>query len=154
MIFRDERKATKYVVRHPGRWVEIPRLKTYRNADSDHDGAAVWTDGTYERGEYETVTRRRDAPEEATICFEHEFPNICDLEWRISHRKTEDRTALQCISYCLTRHITPRRYYELLTITPYQRGSDNVEGVPRVVHEAWSQLPDGVRAFADRPERI
>lgn len=150
----ESSKRTIYVIRKPGHWIQLPRLTTYRNPNSEHDGAPVWSSGEYQRGEYSTVSRKRYAPEEATVCFSHETPNICDLEWRISHRQTEDRTALQCIAYCLTNRITPVRYYEADALRPYQQGDDNVRGVPRVVHEAWNQLPSGVRTFAEKPARI
>ena len=150
----DTAKRTIYVIRTPGHWIQIPRLTTYRNPQSEHNGAPVWSSGEYQRGEYSTVSRKRYAPPEATVCFPHETPNICDLDWRISHRQTEDRKALQCIAYCLTNRITPVRYYAETVGTPYQRGDENIDGVPRVVHEAWNQLPAGVRAFADKPARI
>jgi len=76
------------------------------------------------------------------------------MNTRATETQTEDRTALQCVAYCLTNRITPRRYYEADALRPYQQGDDNVGGVPKVVHEAWNQLPSGVCAFAEKPARI
>ncbi len=144
MAFNSKKKPTHKVVRLPGRWARIPRMSTYR-------GATVFSDGHYERGEYRIISPSLSIPDDATLCFTRYSTSFRDIDWYLEHRKTQDRTALQSISFCLTRHLHPVEYYRRDGLKPYQQGDDNVKGVPRVVWEAWHKLPAGLRQLADRP---
>ena len=144
MSFDSKRSQTDKLIRFPGRWAQIPQMGTYR-------GATVFSDGHYERGEYRVISPSRRVPEEATLCFTRDSKSFVSIEWLKSHREAEDRTALQSISFCLTRQMHPVEYYQRDAITPYQQGEDSVKGVPAVVWEAWHKLPAGLRQRVDNP---
>jgi|APHM01.1.fsa_nt_gi hypothetical protein len=130
----------KKIIRHTGAWVQVPQIR-------QKDGATVFGGAHYSPGEYKILRPFRRVPDGAELLAEHEDSGFIDAEGVLQLRKQRDRQALQCIPYCLTRHIHPSVYWDEVGFLHISRDA----AVPTITAEAWGKLPAGLREFADRP---